>query len=190
MSKIICVGRNYVEHIHELNNEIPSEPVYFIKPISCMSDEIKVVNYSPMHYEGEICFLIYNKKPIGVGFGFDMTLREIQIKLKKRELPWERAKAFKNSAVFSEFVPFSGFDGLEVEVVKNGEIVQRGGVDLMIYKPEFLIEDIDKIFGLEDGDIIMSGTPKGVGVVNKGDEFIGRIYKNGEKIIERRFFVS
>ncbi|EDM23523.1 fumarylacetoacetate hydrolase family protein [Caminibacter mediatlanticus] len=185
--KVVCVGRNYVEHIEELNNEFPTEPVYFIKPNSCISDEIKVVDYSPMHYEGEICFLIENKEIVGVGFGFDMTLREIQTKLKKKGLPWERAKAFKNSAVFSEFVEFNGFDGLEVEVIKNGKFVQKGGVELMIYKPEFLIEDIDKIFGLEDGDIVMSGTPKGVGVVEKGDKFIGRILQKGRVLVEREF---
>ncbi|QCT94094.1 fumarylacetoacetate hydrolase family protein [Caminibacter mediatlanticus TB-2] len=185
--KVVCVGRNYVEHIEELNNEFPTEPVYFIKPNSCISDEIKVVDYSPMHYEGEICFLIENKRAVAVGFGFDMTLREIQTKLKKKGLPWERAKAFKNSAVFSEFVEFNGFDGLEVEVIKNGKFVQKGGVELMIYKPEFLIEDIDKIFGLEDGDIVMSGTPKGVGVVEKGDKFIGRILQKGRVLVEREF---
>ena len=190
MSKIVCVGRNYVEHIKELNNEFPSEPVYFIKPDSCISKEIKLVDYSPMHYEGEICFLIENKKPVGVGFGFDMTLREIQTKLKQKGLPWERAKAFKNSAVFSEFVEFNRFEGLEVEVIKNGELVQKGGVELMIYKPQFLIEDIDRIFGLEDGDIIMSGTPKGVGVVEKGDEFIGRILQKGRILVEKNFIAD
>ena len=188
--KIVCVGRNYVEHIEELNNEFPSEPVYFMKPNSSISDKIKVVDYSTMHYEGEICFLIENKKPVGVGFGFDMTLRKIQSKLKQKGLPWERAKAFKNSAVFSEFVEFRGFDGLEVEVIKNGELVQKGGVELMIYKPEFLINDIDKIFSLEDGDIIMSGTPKGVGVVEKGDEFIGRILQNGKVLVEKKFIAD
>ena len=81
-NKIICIGRNYVEHIKELKNEMPSEAVYFMKPFSSISEEIKVVDYSPMHYEGEICFLMGEK--IKVGFGFDFTLREIQMNLKKR----------------------------------------------------------------------------------------------------------
>jgi 2-keto-4-pentenoate hydratase/2-oxohepta-3-ene-1,7-dioic acid hydratase in catechol pathway len=188
--KIVCVGRNYVEHIKELNNEIPDEPVYFIKPNSSISDELKIVDYSPVHYEGEICFLIQDKKIVGVGFGFDLTLREIQSKLKQKGLPWERAKAFKNSAVFSEFVRIDNISDLEIEVYKNGELVQKGDVTLMMYKPEFLVKDIEKIFGLDDGDIIMSGTPKGVGVVNKGDKFIGRILKNGDALIEKEFICS
>ena len=185
--KIVCVGRNYVEHIKELNNEIPSEPVYFIKPNSSISEKIKY--REGMHYEGEISFLIKNKKIAGVGFGFDLTLRDIQSKLKQKGLPWERCKAFRASAVFSDFVEINYINDLKVEVVKNNEVVQKGGMELMIYKPEFLVIDIDKIFGLDDGDIIMSGTPKGVGKVERGDEFIGRIYKNEKILVEKKWIV-
>ena len=181
------MGRNYVEHIKELNNEIPSEPVYFIKPNSSISEKIKY--HEGMHYEGEISFLIKNKKITGVGFGFDLTLRDIQSKLKQKGLPWERCKAFRASAVFSDFVEINDINDLEVEVVKNNEVVQKGGMELMIYKPEFLVIDIDKIFGLDDGDIIMSGTPKGVGKVEKGDEFIGRIYKDEKILVEKKWMV-
>ena len=186
--KIVCVGRNYVEHIYELNNEIPSEPVYFIKPNSSISGEI--VYQKGLHYEGEISFLIKNKKIIGVGFGFDLTLREIQTKLKQKGLPWEKAKAFSGSAVFSNFVEIENINSLEVEVIKNNEVVQRGGVELMIYKPEFLVKNIDEIFGLDDFDVIMSGTPKGVGKVEKGDNFIGRIYKNSKILVEKKWRVN
>ena len=186
--KIVCVGRNYVEHIKELNNEIPNEPVYFIKPNSSISEEI--VYQNGLHYEGEISFLIKNKKIIGVGFGFDLTLRDIQTKLKQKGLPWERAKAFKGSAVFSDFIEIDDISGLEVEVIKNNEVVQRGGIELMMYKPQFLVKDIDEIFGLDDFDIIMSGTPKGVGKVEEGDELIGRIYKNGQVLIEKSWRVN
>ena len=185
--KIVCVGRNYVEHIKELNNEIPSEPVYFIKPNSSISADI--IWRKGMHYEGEISFLIKDKKIIGVGFGFDFTLRELQSKLKQKGLPWERAKAFKGAAVFSDFVECSDFGSLEVEVIKNDEIVQKGSVELMMYKPDFLISDIDEIFGLDDFDIVMSGTPKGVGEVKKGDEFVGRIYKKGRILVEKNWRV-
>jgi 2-keto-4-pentenoate hydratase/2-oxohepta-3-ene-1,7-dioic acid hydratase in catechol pathway len=188
--KIVCVGRNYVEHIKELNNEIPDDAVYFIKPNSAISDDLKINDYSPTHYEGEICFLIQDKKITGVGFGFDLTLREIQTKLKQKGLPWERAKAFKNSAVFSEFVRIDNINDLGIEVYKNGELVQKGDVSLMMYKPEFLVSDIERIFGLDNGDIIMSGTPKGVGVVNKGDKFIGRILKKDKVLIEKEFVCS
>ena len=186
--KIVCVGRNYVEHNKELNNEMPSEPVYFIKPNSAISEDM--IYKDGLHYEGEISFLIKDKKIVGVGFGFDLTLREIQSKLKQKGLPWERCKAFKASAVFSDFIEIDDINGLEVEVIKNGEVVQRGGIELMIYKPDFLVKDIDEIFGLDNFDIIMSGTPKGVGKVEKGDEFIGRIYKNGEVLIEKKWKVK
>ena len=185
--KIVCVGRNYVEHVKELNNEVPSEPVYFIKPNSSISENI--VYREGMHYEGEISFLIKDKKIVGVGFGFDLTLRNIQSKLKQKELPWERAKAFKGAAVFSDFVEINDINTLEVEVVKNSEVVQRGGVDLMMYKPDFLVKDIDEIFGLDNFDIVMSGTPKGVGEVKKGDEFIGRIYKDGKILVEKSWII-
>ena len=187
-NKIICIGRNYVEHIKELKNEMPSEAVYFMKPFSSISEEIKVVDYSPMHYEGEICFLMGEK--IKVGFGFDFTLREIQNKLKKKGLPWERAKAFKGSVVFSEFVDFNDIEELGVEVYKNGELVQKGGVNLMIYKPQFLFEDIERIFGLNKGDIVMSGTPKGVGVVKSGDVFEGRILEEKKVLVSKKWVVK
>jgi 2-keto-4-pentenoate hydratase/2-oxohepta-3-ene-1,7-dioic acid hydratase in catechol pathway len=141
-----------------------------------------------MHYEGEICFLMGEK--IKVGFGFDFTLREIQNKLKKKGLPWERAKAFKASAVFSEFVDFNDIEELGVEVYKNGELVQKGGVNLMIYKPQFLFEDIERIFGLNNGDIIMSGTPKGVGVVESGDVFEGKILEGKKVLVSKKWVVK
>ncbi|WP_456480171.1 fumarylacetoacetate hydrolase family protein [Nautilia sp.] len=187
-NKIVCVGRNYVEHIKELNNEIPGAPVYFMKPFSSISDEITLPGYSPVHYEGEICFLIGDT--LKVGFGFDFTLREVQSELKKKGLPWERAKAFKGAAVFSEFVEFENIDGLGLEVYKNGKLVQKGDVGLMMYRPEFLFEDIERIFGLNDGDIVMTGTPKGVGVVNEGDEFEGKILENGKVIAGRKWTVK
>lgn len=187
-NKIICVGRNYVEHIKELNNEIPSEPVYFMKPISSVSDEIVLPQYSPTHYEGEICFLIGDT--LKVGFGFDFTLREIQSELKKKGLPWERAKAFRGAAVFSDFVEFDDINSLGLEVYKNGKLIQKGDVSLMIYKPDWLFEDIDKIFGLNFGDIVMTGTPKGVGLVEKGDLFEGRILEGDNVIIQKQWVVK
>ena len=186
-NKIVCVGRNYVEHIKELNNEIPSEPVYFMKPFSSIAEEIVLPGYSPMHYEGEICFLIDDR--LKVGFGFDFTLREVQSELKKKGLPWERAKAFKNSAVFSDFVEFDDINFLGLEVYKNGELVQKGDVSLMMYKPEWLLRDIDRIFGLNKGDIVMSGTPKGVGVVKSKDEFEGRILEKDKILVSKKWRV-
>ena len=188
VNKIVCVGRNYVEHIKELNNEIPAEPVYFMKPFSSVSENIEFPEYSPMHYEGEICFLMGDV--LKVGFGFDFTLREIQNELKKRGLPWEKAKAFKGAAVFSGFAEFEDINSLGLEVYKNGKLVQKGDVSLMMYKPWFLFEDIDKIFGLNTGDIVMSGTPKGVGVVNRGDEFEGRILEGKKVLVSKKWKVK
>lgn len=95
-SKIVCIGRNYVEHIEELNNEIPKEPVIFIKPNSAISNDIYFNKKDVIHFEGEISFLVKSDKPIGVGFGLDLTKREVQSKLKAKGLPWERAKSFDN----------------------------------------------------------------------------------------------
>ncbi len=187
-NKIVCVGRNYVEHIKELNNEMPSEPVYFMKPFSSVSDDIVLPGYSPMHYEGEICFLIGEK--LKVGFGFDFTLREIQSELKKKGLPWERAKAFRGAAVFSDFVEFENMEDLGLEVYKNNELIQKGDVSLMMFKPRELFEDIDRIFGLNAGDIVMTGTPKGVGLVEEGDEFEGRILEKGRVIVSKKWKVK
>ncbi|QCI28841.1 fumarylacetoacetate hydrolase family protein [Caminibacter pacificus] len=187
-NKIVCVGRNYVEHIKELNNEMPSEPVYFMKPFSSVSEDIVLPGYSPMHYEGEICFLIGDR--LKVGFGFDFTLREIQSELKKKGLPWERAKAFKGAAVFSDFVEFENIEDLGLEVYKNDELIQKADVSLMMFKPWELFEDIDKIFGLNTGDIVMTGTPKGVGLVEEGDEFEGRILEKGRVIVSKKWKVK
>ncbi|WP_457563919.1 fumarylacetoacetate hydrolase family protein [Caminibacter pacificus] len=187
-NKIVCVGRNYVEHIKELNNEMPSEPVYFMKPFSSVSDDIVLPGYSPMHYEGEICFLIGDR--LKVGFGFDFTLREIQSELKKKGLPWERAKAFRGAAVFSDFVEFENMEDLGLEVYKNNELIQKADVSLMMFKPRELFEDIDRIFGLNAGDIVMTGTPKGVGLVEEGDEFEGRILEKGRVIVSKKWKVK
>ncbi|BAF70567.1 fumarylacetoacetate hydrolase family protein [Nitratiruptor sp. SB155-2] len=179
--KIVCVGRNYVEHIEELNNEMPTEPVYFLKPQSAITETIHY--QEDLHYEGEICFLIGN--PIKVGVGLDLTKRALQSRLKEKGLPWERAKAFRGSALFSDFVPVKSFEGLRIELFKNGTLVQSGGVDLMIYKPEFLLQDIEAIFGLEEGDILMSGTPKGVGAIKTGDIFEAKLWQGDRKLIQK-----
>ncbi len=178
--KIVCIGRNFVEHIYELGNEMPSEPVYFIKPNSAIADAI---NYQDgLHYEAEITFLIQNGCIVAAGVGLDLTLREVQSRLKAKGLPWERAKAFRGSALLSPFVAIDSWQGLAIEAYRNGKLVQKGGVDLMIHKPDFLVEDMDRIFGLDDGDIIMSGTPKGVGEIAPGDRFELKLLRD-EKLL-------
>lgn len=181
--KIVCVGRNYVEHIHELNNEIPEEPVIFIKPNSAIADELFTDISSSIHYESEICFLIKKEKIAGVGLGLDLTKRDLQSKLKSKGLPWERAKAFAGSATFSKFVSFtSDCSQLSMQLKINNQLVQQAGYDLMIHKPQALVDEIAKDFSWQDGDLLMTGTPKGVGAVHKGDKFTASLF-NGEELL-------
>ena len=186
-SKVVCVGRNYVEHIKELNNEMPSQMVLFNKPNSSITNTLYY--FSPSHrYEGELCFLIENKKIVGIGFGLDLTNKEAQEYAKSKGLPWERAKAFDNAAVFSEFIAFSGdLKDISFKLWINGELKQEGSYDFMIYKPATILEEIGSFMSLEDGDIIMSGTPKGVGNYKKDDIFEAKIYENDKETLSCSF---
>ena len=189
-SKVICIGRNYVEHIEELNNETPDSMVVFNKPNSAISDKIRYFS-EDTRFEGEICFLIENNKISGVGFGLDLTKATIQNKMKSKGLPWERAKSFDSSAVLGEFISFNDdISTLKLELYINGILTQFANYDLMIYKPKEMIEEIQSFMTLEDGDIIMSGTPKGVGNYKIGDIFIGKIYSNNQLLLESRWKVE
>ena len=188
-SKVVCVGRNYVEHIKELGNEIPENMVLFLKPNSAISNQLKQVS-EDNHYEGEISFLIMDKKIAGVGFGLDLTKRELQSYLKSKGLPWERAKCFDGAAVFSEFVPLTcGVDELSLELYINENLVQKGSIAHMIYKPKTILQEVESFLSLEDGDIIMSGTPKGVGKYKKGDKFLGRILYKDVVLVKQEWIV-
>jgi 2-keto-4-pentenoate hydratase/2-oxohepta-3-ene-1,7-dioic acid hydratase in catechol pathway len=189
-TKIVCIGRNYVEHIRELGNEIPSSMVIFNKPNSAISNEL-FYHQADTRFEGEISFLIKNKSIVGVGFGLDLTHAKLQNNLKEKGLPWERAKAFDGSAIFSEFVPFYGdITKLSMKLYINNRLAQFGDYELMIYKPQTIIEEIEKFMSLEDGDIIMSGTPKGVGNYNIGDKFRGEIFHNKKLLIFAEWIVK
>lgn len=187
-SKIICIGRNYVEHIEELGNEIPSSMVIFMKPNSSISAKLFSSKDEPIHYEGEISFIVLDGKISGVGFGLDLTKRGLQSKLKEKGLPWERAKAFDGASVFSDFVKMSGdIKALHVKLFINDELVQDGSVTHMLYKPEEMLKEIESFSTFEDGDILMSGTPKGVGVVKKGDKFLGQIFKDNKLLTQKKW---
>jgi 2-keto-4-pentenoate hydratase/2-oxohepta-3-ene-1,7-dioic acid hydratase in catechol pathway len=184
-SKVVCIGRNYAAHIKELKNEVPKEPVFFLKPNSSISGEIHSGKTDEIHYEGEITFLLIAGKIRGVGFGLDLTKRGIQSKLKAKGLPWERAKAFDNSAVFSPFVSYEGNIGdLSLELYINGVLKQQGGYGLMLHKPEAIIREAGQIFSFEDCDLLMTGTPAGVGPVLRGDRFTGKIMEKGNVVVE------
>lgn len=183
-SKIVCVGRNYVEHIAELHNEIPTTMVVFNKPPSAISDGLHYFSEST-RFEGELSFIVQNGDIVGVGFGFDLTKADIQKELKQKGLPWERAKSFDGSAVFSPFVPFSGeTDALHFEVYQNGVLVQQGSERQMIHKPREIMAEVTRFMHLEDNDIIMSGTPKGVGTYSINDCFSVNVYDNTTLLIE------
>lgn len=186
-SKIVCIGRNYVEHIHELNNEIPSSMVVFNKPNSAITDTLRFIS-PDTRYEGEICFLIMGGTIAGIGFGLDLTKADIQNHLKVKGLPWERAKGFDGSAVLGDFVPLTApLESLRMTLHINGILTQEATYELMIYKPLEMIEEIKTFMSFEDGDIIMSGTPKGVATYQIGDAFIGRIYSDEQLLIESRW---
>lgn len=191
-SKVVCIGRNYMEHIKELNNEIPEDMVFFIKPNSAISNKLNFPkNQNSCHYEAEISFLIEDNKITAVGFGLDLTLREVQSKLKEKGLPWERAKAFDGASVFSKFVSFSDdITKLEIELFINGDLKQKGDYSLMINKPSEIINEARTFLSFEDGDILMSGTPKGVGSFNIGDVFVGKILYDGKVLVEETFTVN
>lgn len=188
-SKIVCVGRNYVEHVRELNNEVPGEPVLFIKPNSALSPDLLLPD-EPCRYEGEISLLMVDGSVAGVAFGLDLTLGQVQERLKAKGLPWEKAKAFNHSAVFSPFVAWKNLDGLRLELWINNQLRQQGGVDLMIYPLDKLLAEIGKYFSLEDYDIVMTGTPAGVAGFERGDLFCGRIFNGDRLLIERKWIVE
>ncbi len=183
-SKVVCVGRNYAEHIAELGNEVPEDMVLFFKSNASISRVLRACDGEPLHYEGEICLGVENGEFRYVGFGLDLTKRELQSELKKKGLPWERCKAFRGAAVLSPLLRIEeGIDELELELRIDGELVQRGGVADMIYKPRDILEEIQTFVDLEDHDIVMTGTPKGVGVIKEGAVYEGTILKRGEPLL-------
>ncbi len=191
--KIICVGRNYVEHINELQNERPEQPVIFIKPDTALLNKgfpFPIPEYSnDVHFEVELVVRInkvgkyispkfahkyYDK----IGLGIDFTARDVQTKLKEKGLPWEIAKAFDNSAVVSDLLSvdlFEDIQNLEFSLIKNDEVVQKGNSSLMLWKIDELISYISQYFTLKTGDLIFTGTPAGVGKVAPGDVLDGYI---------------
>ncbi len=182
--KIVCIGRNYLEHIQELGNETPQQMVIFNKPNSSISTRLFALRDEALHFEGEICLMVRSGGFYGVGFGLDLTKRELQSSLKAKGLPWERAKAFDGAACFSDFVTLGDTElsSLSLELVINGKLQQSGGWKLMLHKPDQILIGIQQFMSLDDGDIIMTGTPKGVGQVVVGDRFEGSI-KSEEKIL-------
>ncbi|WP_375323877.1 fumarylacetoacetate hydrolase family protein [Flagellimonas sp. GZD32] len=198
--KLICIGRNYVDHINELNNERPSEPVVFIKPDSAVlpkEQDFYIPEFSnDVHYEVEVLVKI---KKVGkhiapefahkyfdeIGLGIDFTARDLQSKLKEKGLPWEKAKGFDGAAVVGKWLPktkFEDLNNLNFSLSKNGELVQDGNTALMLWKIDEIIAHVSSYFMLKKGDIIFTGTPAGVGKVSPNDYLVGAL--EGEKLFE------
>lgn len=189
-SKVVCVGRNYAAHIEELHHTPPEQPVIFVKPNSAISEQVHFQPNDVIHYEAEIALLVRGGKFAGVGLGLDLTKRELQTYLKQNGLPWERAKAFDGAAVFSDFVSLDvGLSQLALELSVNGAVKQEGGYELMLFKPEMLLEEISGFMTLEDNDLLMTGTPKGVGPISSGDKLEGRVLRNGRELVKAEWIV-
>lgn len=189
--KIICIGRNYANHIAELNNERPAEPVIFMKPDTALVQRqfpFVIPEFSnDVHYEVELLVKINkvgkyiepkfaHKYYDEISVGIDFTARDLQDALKAKGLPWEKAKAFDGSAVIGDFVPktdYTSVDALTIELHKNGASVQKGNTQQMLWKVDELIAEVSKYFTLRTGDVLFTGTPEGVGPVAPGDVLEG-----------------
>jgi acylpyruvate hydrolase len=199
--RIFAIGRNYVEHIQELNNEKPDDPVIFTKPDTALTrnnDPFYYPDFSKdIHHEVELVLRINKEgKNIQEGFapkyydaigvGIDFTARDLQQKAKEKGLPWDIAKGFNGSAPLSDkFIPVSDFRNLKdinFSLAINGEIRQRGNTSLMLFNFNYIISYLSKFFTLRTGDLIFTGTPKGVGPVKVGDTLAAFI--ENEKLLE------
>jgi acylpyruvate hydrolase len=187
IGKIICLARNYAEHAKELGNETPAAPVLFMKPASAVianGETVRIPTYSQeCHYEVELAVLIGKEAQhvtpeqameyvAGYGEAIDMTLRDMQNQLKSKGLPWEIAKGFDTSCPLSDFVPASAVadpHNLRLRLSVNGESRQDGTSADMIHRVPQIVSYISGIFTLEPGDVILTGTPAGVGKVEAGD---------------------
>ncbi|MCK8522038.1 fumarylacetoacetate hydrolase family protein [Aquimarina sp. D1M17] len=196
--KLICIGRNYTDHIEELENEKPVDPVVFLKPdtsILLKKQPFFIPDFSNnIHHEVEVLVKI---KKLGkyidrkfahkyydeIGLGIDFTARDLQSQLKEKGLPWEKAKAFDGAAVLGKWVSkeeFLDVNDINFRLEKNEEIVQQGNTKLMLWKIDELIEYVSQFFTLKIGDIIFTGTPAGVGQVKTNDVLTGFI--EGQKM--------
>jgi 5-carboxymethyl-2-hydroxymuconate isomerase len=193
VGKIVCLGRNYSEHIRELGNEVPDQPVIFIKPATSIigdGEAVIIPAYSSdCHHEVELAVLIGKwgkniaeaeamEHVAGYGVAIDLTLRDVQTELKKKGLPWEIAKGFDTACPLSDFVPAAEIadpHALRLTLQVNGAMRQDASTALMLRRIESIIQYVSAIFTLEEGDILLTGTPAGVGPVAAGDRMTAEI---------------
>ena len=182
--KVVCVGKNYAAHIEEMASVPAENMVVFMKPATSIGTTLHATLDEALHYEGEICLLMKDRAVAGVGFGLDLTKRATQSKLKAAGLPWERSKSFTGSALFSEFVTApEDLTRLGIELTVNDELRQKGDVSLMLYPPDVILQELNQFLVLEDYDIIMTGTPAGVGSVQAGERFLGRVLNDEDELV-------
>lgn len=182
--KVVCIGKNYAAHIEEMASVPADDMVVFMKPATSIGQQLMSVMDEPLHYEGEICLMMLDGQVAGVGFGLDLTKRATQAKLKAAGLPWERSKAFTGSALFSDFVPApEALDRLGIELKVDGSLRQKGDVSLMLYPPPIILQELNQFLQLQDYDIVMTGTPAGVGMVQAGECFRGRILDGEQELV-------
>jgi len=182
--KVVCVGKNYAAHIEEMVSVPAENMVVFMKPATSIGTTLHATLDEALHYEGEICLLMKDGAVAGVGFGLDLTKRATQSKLKAARLPWERSKAFTGSALFSEFVPApADLTRLGVELRVDDQLRQKGDVSLMLYPPDVILRELNQFLVLEDYDIIMTGTPAGVGAVKAGEHFSCRVLNDKDELV-------
>ncbi len=193
IGKILCIGRNYAEHIKELGNPTPEAPVIFLKPASSVIGDGEVIVLPPCfhdcHHEAELALLIGRKgKDIpedramdhiaGYGVAIDLTLRDLQGELKKKGLPWEIAKGFDTACPLSDFAEASEVtdpQNLQIRLTVNGETRQEGNTSMMIHRIPAIISHMSGIFTLDPGDVILTGTPAGVSRIVSGDRILAEI---------------
>jgi len=198
IGKILCIGRNYADHIRELGNETPERPIIFMKPASCVigeGEQIVIPSYSQdCHHEAELALLIGTggkdippgeamEHVAGFGVAIDLTLRDVQAEQKKKGLPWEIAKGFDTACPLSPFVPAASVtrpEELRIQLWVNGAPRQDGSTALMIHPMPELISYLSSIFTLEPGDLILTGTPAGVGPIKSGDLVVAEISQVGK----------
>lgn len=174
VQRVFCIGRNYAAHAREMQAEVPAEPVVFMKPAQSLVAPGPVAlprNRGAVHHELELVVALGSEGPVAASLGLDLTLREEQTALKHAGLPWERAKAFEQSAPLAPFQAWPGHAALLFEGRVNGELRQRGDTSNMLFSVSTLLDWLGRHWHLQSGDLIFTGTPEGVGPLLPGDRF-------------------
>lgn len=175
VNTIYCIGRSYVEHIHELGNSVPDEPLVFLKPNSslCTGDTLTLPDFSNnIHYETEVVLSIGDNGTIDVAVGLDLTARDVQEICKQKGLPWLKAKGFKNACWVGTFSPLKPNHDYTILLSVNDETRQHDSTAKLMYSFAEMIRYLDTLYGVQVGDLIFTGTPKGVGKLDSGDRLI------------------